>query len=311
MTATLSLSDRYLGVKDRIARAAMRAGSRPHDVLLVAVTKYAEPDQIRELIQLGQADFGENRVQHLLQRAAMIEEWLGRHRTLPGVSMAARAGGGESAGSGGGGGGGEVPGGGGAASRRKSSGAPAPVSSARRARLPAAPGPVAAVRWHMIRQLPRNQVKNVLDVSRLIQSVDSLRLAEEIQAAVSKRETPADVLLQVNTSGERGKGGCAVAAALHLAEQIDTMIQVRLRGLMAMAPYSTNPDDSRWTFARTRELFLEIRDAGIAQGDFNILSMGMSSDFEVAIEEGANLVRVGSAIFGESRGGEEPVDDEE
>src|SRR5258707_760546 len=110
MTATATLSERYLSVKDRIARAAARAGSRPQDILLVAVTKHAEPDQIRELIQRGHADFGENRVQHLLHRAAMIDEWLARHRTLPGVSLAARSGHGE------------VPGGGGAAARAAKSG---------------------------------------------------------------------------------------------------------------------------------------------------------------------------------------------
>jgi pyridoxal phosphate enzyme (YggS family) len=157
------------------------------------------------------------------------------------------------------------------------------------------------VRWHMIGHLQRNKAKKVLEVCRLIHSVDSLRLAEEVQAAAIKLEKTVDVLLQVNTSGERSKGGCAVAAAVHLAEQMDTMVQVRLRGLMTMARYSENPEDSRPAFARCRELFYEIRDSGYAGRNFNILSMGMTGDFEVAIQEGANLVRVGSAIFGEPR----------
>jgi pyridoxal phosphate enzyme (YggS family) len=249
---TDTLSERYASVRERIAAAARRAGTDPRSVVLVAVTKFAEPDQIRELIKLGHADFGENRVQHLIQRAAMIDEWLARQHTLP-----------------------------------------------RAAGAPAAPPTPPTVRWHMIGHLQRNKVKKVMEICRLIHSVDSLRLAEEIQALAVKRENPIDVLLQVNITGEESKSGCAPPAAIHLAEQIDTMINVRLRGLMTMAPLSDNPEDARWSFSRCRDLFNEIRDAGISPGHFNILSMGMSNDFEVALEEGSNLVRIGSAIFGE------------
>jgi pyridoxal phosphate enzyme (YggS family) len=166
----------------------------------------------------------------------------------------------------------------------------------------------------MIGHLQRNKAKKVLEICRLIHSVDSLRLAEEIQALTVKREQPIDVLLQVNISGEERKSGCVPAAAIHLAEQIDTMVNVRLRGLMTMGPNSPKPEDARWSFARCRDLFHEICDAGIAAGHFNILSMGMSGDFEVAIEEGSNLVRIGSSIFGEPTGDAPPpidvIDDE-
>ncbi len=267
MTTVTSLRDRYLEVQERIARSAERSGRRAEDILLIAVTKYAEPDQIRELVQMGHIDFGENKVQQLLQRAAVIDEWRARQRTLPGAARSTGA----------------VPGG--------------PGSGAKQAGD-------AGVRWHMIGHLQRNKVRKVIEVARLIHSVDSLRLAEEIQAVAAKRDQVVDVLLQVNTSGEASKFGCAVPAARHLAEQIDTMVQVRIRGLMTMAPLSNNPEDARPAFARLRELFEEIRAAGIGTtdgrtGHFNILSMGMSNDFEVAIEEGSNLVRVGSAIFGE------------
>jgi PLP dependent protein len=259
-----TLSERYSMVRERIAAAAKRAGTDPRTVVLVAVTKYAEPDQIRELIKLGHADFGENRVQQLIQRAAMLDEWVARQRSLP-TSGGSKQG---------------------------------PLS----------------VRWHMIGHLQRNKAKKVIEICRLIHSVDSLRLAEEIQTLTVKRENPVDVLLQVNISGEESKSGCAPPAAIHLAEQIDTMVNVRLRGLMTMGPNSTNPEDARWSFARCRDLFHEIRDAGIAPGHFNILSMGMSGDFEVAIEEGSNLVRVGSSIFGEPAGDAPPpidvIDDE-
>ncbi|MBC7834123.1 MAG: YggS family pyridoxal phosphate-dependent enzyme [Phycisphaerales bacterium] len=282
------LKQRYEETKGRIAEAAARAGRAPGEVLLVAVTKYAEADQIRELIQLGQVDFGENRVQQLLQRAAMIDEWLGRQRTLPSTPRA-----------------------------RASIGAniaerlAKPASISRASPATAAAGAQAKVRWHMIGHLQRNKAKQAIDAVRLVHSVDSLRLAEELQAAAGKRDHVTDVLLQVNASGERSKYGCSLPAAVHLAEQIDTMVQVRLRGVMTMAALSDNPEHARATFGRCREVFEEIRDAGIASGYFDILSMGMSSDFEVAIQEGANLVRVGSAIFGEPpQGHVEPDDDE-
>ncbi|MEM7756336.1 MAG: alanine racemase, partial [Planctomycetota bacterium] len=111
---------------------------------------------------------------------------------------------------------------------------------------------------------------------------------------------------QVNCSGEESKYGCHVPAAIPLAEQIDQMYSVNLRGVMTMAPYSDNPEDARGTFSRCRELFDEIKKLGVGDGRFNLLSMGMSGDYEVAIEEGANVVRVGSAIFGTRDLGEEP-----
>ena len=100
------------------------------------------------------------------------------------------------------------------------------------------------------------------------------------------------------SSGEASKYGCPVPAALPLAEQIGTMINMRVRGLMTMAPLSERSEESRATFARGRELFEEIRTARVVEGPFNILSMGMTGDYEIAIEEGANVVRIGTALFG-------------
>jgi pyridoxal phosphate enzyme (YggS family) len=157
------------------------------------------------------------------------------------------------------------------------------------------------VRWHLIGHLQRNKAKKALEFCRLIHTVDSLRLAEEIQAAATKREEPAEVLVQVNCSLEEQKTGCPPSAALHLCEQIDTMIGVRVRGLMTMAAIGQKPEDSRQVFSRCYDLYDDIRKTGVGEGKFNILSMGMSSDFEIAIEEGANVVRVGSAIFGEPK----------
>lgn len=257
------LEARFRAVKERIAAAARRSGRRPESIVLVAVTKFAEPDQIRQLVRLGQRDFGENYVQTLLHHAATLDELGSRGATLPNARSAAA-------------GTGAVLG------------------------MPQPPGaPPDRVRWHMIGHLQRNKVKKVVETCRLIHTVDSLRLAEEIQIVAQKREQPVDVLVQVNCSGEEQKFGVPPPAALHLCEQIDTMVGVRVRGLMTMAAYGEDPEAARPAFRRCRELFVDIRRTGIAEGRFDILSMGMSGDFEVAIEEGANVVRVGSAIFGE------------
>jgi len=253
-TAAGALRDAHRAVCDRIAAAAERAGRRAEHVTLVAVTKNATPDAIRSLVELGQADLGENRVQQLTQRAPQLDEWLGRKKTLAGAAPKTEA---------------AVP---------------------------------DAVRWHMIGHLQRNKVKQVAPAVSLIQSVDSLRLAEELHSYAAKADRMIDILLQVNTAMEAQKSGVAPPAVIALAEQIDTMVHLQLRGLMCMAPYSDNPEDARPVFARTREIFEEARHLKIGGEPFNILSMGMSDDFEVAIEEGSNMVRVGRALFGDEEG---------
>ncbi len=246
-----SLRERWESVCGRVAEAARRSGRSPKDVVLVVVSKTASLDQIRELLQMGQVDFGENRVQQLVQRAAAIEEFLSRRR-VPVAPTGTGAG--------------------------------------------AAFHP--AVRWHMIGALQRNKVRKCVELVRLVHSVDSLRLAEEIQVAAARREQPVEILVEVNVAGERSKHGIAPAAARHLIDQIDTMINLRPRGLMCMAPLAGGLDAARRAFDRCRDLFDDIRQAGSGGDRFDILSMGMSADFEVGIECGANVVRVGSAVFG-------------
>lgn len=274
----IPIKDRYLEVRSRIAAAAKKSGRSPESVVLVAVTKTAEPDEIRELIKLGHADFGENRVQQLVQRAAIIDEWMARHRTMPGVTW----------------------------QRPAAEEDPwAPTARSGRPTGAATPGMPPVIRWHMIGHLQRNKARKAVETCRLLHSVDSLRLAEELQMIAIRRENPVEVLLQVNCSGEEQKYGCAIAATIHLAEQIETMLHVQLRGLMTMAAESADVRDTRATFGRCRELFEEIRDSGVVSPRFNILSMGMSGDYEAAIEEGANMVRVGTAIFGPAKAGQE------
>ena len=153
------------------------------------------------------------------------------------------------------------------------------------------------VNWHMIGHLQRNKVRQVLDIASLIHSVDTLRLAEEINASAAKLNLRPKVLLQANTSNEPQKYGVPVGAATHLAEQIETLSNLELVGLMTMAPLTRNKDVVRSCFVRARELFVEMQGEKIVGPQFTELSMGMSSDYEIAIEEGATILRIGSAIF--------------
>jgi pyridoxal phosphate enzyme (YggS family) len=153
------------------------------------------------------------------------------------------------------------------------------------------------INWHMIGHLQRNKVRQVLPIIALVHSIDTLRLAEEINTAAAKLDIKTNVLLQVNTSEETQKYGVSVGAAPHLAEQIETLSNVKLVGLMTMAPLTHNKDIIRKCFIRARELFIDMRGEKIVGEDFTELSMGMSSDYEIAIEEGATILRIGSAIF--------------
>lgn len=155
------------------------------------------------------------------------------------------------------------------------------------------------VRWHMIGHLQRNKVKQTLQISNYIHSVDTLRLAEEINTAAAKLDLQRhpNIFLQINCSEEPQKYGAPVGAAVHLAEQIASMPNLRLVGLMTMAPLTMNKDIVRACFARCREVFEEIRAENIAGAKFKHLSMGMSQDYEIAIEEGATILRIGSAVF--------------
>ncbi len=153
------------------------------------------------------------------------------------------------------------------------------------------------VRWHMIGHLQRNKVKGVLEWAAMIHSVDSLRLAEEISQKAQQMHRTVDVLLQVNCSNESQKFGCAVGASEHLAEMITTLPRVRLAGLMTMGPLTEDPEASRSAFRRLRELFEDMQKNRIGGDSFRHLSMGMSGDFRQAVEEGATIVRIGTALF--------------
>ncbi len=153
-------------------------------------------------------------------------------------------------------------------------------------------------RWHLIGRLQTNKVKYILDKVSLIHSVDRLALADELQKRAEKLQKQVDILVQVNVSGELSKAGIEAGNALAFLKELSYRENLKVRGLMTIAPYFKNPEDTRYVFRRLRKLFIDIKEENINNIDMDYLSMGMSNDFEIAIEEGSNMVRIGTAIFG-------------
>jgi hypothetical protein len=235
------IAARIKHIKGTINSACNRAGRDPNEVKLVVVTKSVTIEAVKEVINLGITELGENRVQQLKKISSEVADFL----------------------------------------QGPDAGSATPK----------------VINWHMIGHLQRNKVRQVLPITVLIHSVDTLRLAEEINTAAAKMNPRPKVLLQVNCSNEPQKYGVPVGAATHLAEQIETLPNLQLVGLMTMAPLTHNKDVVRACFVRARELFVEMRGEKIVGPNFTELSMGMSSDYEIAVEEGATILRIGSAIF--------------
>jgi len=227
MTDSSILARNWREVRARIDDACARRQRDPQSVRLVAVTKTAKREWIRELIDLGQRDLGENRPQQLVQRAAELPE---------------------------------------------------------------------SAHWHLIGHLQRNKVDFVAPHVRWIHSVDSPRLAQSLAACMAKSATAPQLLLEVNVSGESSKGGFAPD---ELVSQWDGLRATKLPivGLMTMAPLTEEPESIRWVFRQLRELRARLVEQSGGTHPLPELSMGMSGDFEVAVEEGATLVRVGSRLF--------------
>jgi len=234
-------------IRENIAEACLRSKRESSEVRMVAVTKTVELDTIRLLLEAGQLELGESRVQQLIQRQSMIKEFLGRRREL-GVDGS---------------------------------------------------NPVVKPLWHMIGHLQRNKVKQLLPAVGYIHSVDSLRLAEEINTNAARLglADKVKIFLEVNTSQEKQKHGLAVGAVEALAEQVRTLPNLEMVGLMTMAPLTEDMEKCRFCFVRLREIFEEMRGKNIVGPQFEHLSMGMSQDYEAAVEEGATMVRIGTAVF--------------
>lgn len=222
------IESNLIRLRERIRAACHRAGRSPEAVKLVAVTKYADPSWVRDLISLGQLELAESRPQQLSQRAAELPD---------------------------------------------------------------------NVNWHLIGHLQRNKVELVLPVANLIHSVDSLRLLEKIDQEALKRSLRPRVLLEVNVSGEAAKDGFnADELRTHVAK-LTGFATLRIEGVMTMAPQAEDPEYARPVFRALKDFRDEL--TTLSDGKLNIpqLSMGMSNDFEVAIEEGATLIRIGSSLF--------------
>ncbi len=154
------------------------------------------------------------------------------------------------------------------------------------------------IRWHLIGHLQRNKVKYIIGKTYLIHSVDSLRLAEEIDKESAKHQVVTRILVQVNVSGEESKSGIETNLAIDLIRSISQLKNVQVEGLMTIAPETDDPENVRCYFHMLKKLSLDIDALNIDNIFMNFLSMGMSGDFVVAINEGSNLVRIGTRIFG-------------
>lgn len=154
------------------------------------------------------------------------------------------------------------------------------------------------VQWHMIGHLQRNKVKYIVDKVALIHSVDSLRLAEAIQKEAEKKAVTVNILIQVNMAKEASKFGLLGEEVMALIKAVSRLDRLKIQGLMTIAPFVDDPEENRPVFQRMRELFVDIKGQNLDNVNMYVLSMGMSNDYEVAIEEGATMVRIGTALFG-------------
>ena len=234
------LPDRLEHVQARIRQACLRSRRDPASVRLIAATKGIAADIIRQAVELGITDLGENRVQEALAKQAAV------------------------------------------------------------GRRPKAEGRV--VRWHLIGHLQSNKVKLAVQLFDVIHSVDSLPLVAALERAMGERpqaQPALDVLIQVNTSGEPTKSGYRPDQAIELVDAVRHATHLRLAGLMTMAPLASDAEATRPCFRQLRELRDAVTLAFGLQPSALGLSMGMSQDFEVAIEEGADVLRIGTAIFGQ------------
>jgi pyridoxal phosphate enzyme (YggS family) len=218
-------------VCDAVKKAALNCGRDPASVKLVAVSKTVPPERIRQAVEAGATDLGENYIQEAREKIEALKD--------------------------------------------------------------------TAVTWHFIGHLQSNKAKYAVRLFELVHSVDDLSLAEELDRRARAMGKIQKVLVQVNVAGETTKSGVSPGDVLDLIRKMATLKNLAVCGLMTMPPYFNAPERVRPFFAKLRELRDQIGQAGIPSMSMTELSMGMSGDFKAAIEEGATLVRIGTAIFGE------------
>jgi PLP dependent protein len=230
----MAIAENIARVQERLAAAARKAGRKPEEITLMAVSKTFPAEAIREAHAAGLRVFGENRVQEFAEKALGVSELVGAE-------------------------------------------------------------------WHLIGHLQSNKANKAAEIFHAVDAVDSLRLAERLDAAAGKVGKKLAVLIEVNIGGEAAKSGLAAGSAefAQLLQAAERLEHLEIRGLMTIPPFTENPEDARPFFRRLRELRDATAMRRLARVRMETLSMGMSHDFEVAIEEGATCVRVGTAIFGE------------
>jgi len=154
------------------------------------------------------------------------------------------------------------------------------------------------ITWHMIGHLQRNKVKYIVDKVALIHSVDSLRLAKTINLEASKQKRQVAILLQVNIAEEESKYGFKKEEVESVIRELVSYQHIQIKGLMTLAPFVDNPENNRFVFKQLRELMVDINRKNIDNISMCVLSMGMTNDYQIAIEEGATMIRIGTALFG-------------
>ena len=224
------ITENLKDVEARVCAACERSGRKREDVTLIAVSKTKPVEMLKEAYETGCRDFGENKVQELVDK----------YEVLP-----------------------------------------------------------KDIRWHMIGHLQRNKVKYIVDKVSMIHSVDSLRLAQTIEQEAAKHDVCVPILLEVNVAQEETKFGLKMEEVLPLVESVAEFPHIKIQGLMTIAPYVQNPEENRPVFRQLKKLSVDIAAKNINNVTMSVLSMGMTGDYQVAVQEGATMVRVGTGIFGE------------
>lgn len=224
-----TIRDHLNEVRENIQKACEKAGRSPQEVTLIAVSKTKPLFMLEEAYEAGARDFGENKVQEILEK----------HPKMP-----------------------------------------------------------EDARFHMIGHLQRNKVKQVLPHAVLIHSVDSYRLAEQISQEAGKLGITAKILLEVNVAKEESKFGMMPEDVEEMADQIAALPHLQIEGLMTIAPFVDDPEKNRPVFRKLYQLSVDIKKKNIDNVNMGVLSMGMTGDYQVAVEEGSTMIRVGTGIFG-------------
>ncbi|NLY66034.1 MAG: YggS family pyridoxal phosphate-dependent enzyme [Tissierellia bacterium] len=226
----MSIRDNLKVIEENINEALIKSGRESDTVEIIAVTKTVDIDRIKEAIDLGLNNIGENRVQELIKKYDILGK-----------------------------------------------------------------GPD----YHMIGHLQSNKVKYIIDKVKLIHSLDRISLAKELNKRAKSLNIHANALIQVNVAEEETKFGLKIEEVIPFIENIVAKFEnIRIKGLMTIAPFAENPEDVRWVFRSLRQLRDKIANEKYPNVDMDILSMGMTNDYKIAIEEGANMIRIGTGLFG-------------